>query len=61
MQAGRAVASIVAPHISEGAHKKIHGGLSKYEQVRDQVRSKHDQAIGVAQDVRTKALPHLGI
>ena len=61
MSAGRIASGILAPHISEGAQKAIGGGLSKYEQVRDQVRGRHDTALQVAADIRSKALPVAGL
>ncbi len=61
MHAGRIASQIVAPHIGEGVHKNIKQWLSQYEKVRDAVRQKHDTALEVASDIKSKALPALGI
>ncbi len=61
MRTAKIAHSIVAPHMGQQASGALQGGLSKYEQVRDVVRTKHDQAFGVAADLRTKALPNLGL
>ncbi len=61
MKAGRIASSILAPHVTKGAQRSIGVGLSKYVQVRDQVRSRHDTALQVAADIRSKALPVAGL
>ncbi len=61
MHAGRIASQILAPHVGEGVHRNLQKGLSQYEQVRDAVRQKHDTALGVAGDIKSKALPALGI
>ena len=61
MNTAKIAHSILAPHMGSQTSGALRGGLSKYEQVRDAVRTKHDTALGVAADIKTKALPNLGI